>query len=190
MRILVVNPNTTAAMTERIGEAARSVASPDTEVLAVNPDIGPASIEGFYDEAFSVPGLLAEIRRGEAGGFDGYVLACFDDTGLDAARCVAAGPVLGICEAAMHVASMLGGRFSVITTLARSVPALEALARRYGVGERCRVRASGVPVLAFEDPASGAVGMRCARTRPRASFSAVPEWRTSRRSSPGASACR
>ena len=66
--------------------------------------------------------------------------------------------MLGICEAAMHVATMLGGRFSVVTTLARSVPALEGLARRYGVADRCRVRASGVPVLALEDPGSGAVG--------------------------------
>ena len=122
--------------------------------------MGPESIEGYYDEAFSLPGLLEKIRRGEAEGFDGYVIACFDDfddTGLDAARTVATAPVVGICEAAMHVAGMLGGRFSVVTTLARSVPALEGLARRYGVAERCRVRVSEVPVLALEDPASGAV---------------------------------
>ena len=157
MRILIVNPNTTPSMTEKIGAAARQAASPGTEVTAVNPSMGPASIEGYYDEAFSLPGLLEEIRRGEAAGCDASVIACFDDTGLDAARALAAGPVVGICEAAMHVATMLGGRFSVVTTLARSVPALEALARRYGVGDRCRVRAADVAVLALEDPASGAV---------------------------------
>lgn len=157
VRILVVNPNTTMSMTEKIGAAARRAASPGTEVTAVNPSMGPVSIEGYYDEAFSVPGLLEEVRRGEAVGFHGTVIACFDDTGLDAARALASGPVVGICEAAMHVATMLGGRFSVITTLPRSVPALEALARRYGVGDRCRVRAAGVPVLALENPASGAV---------------------------------
>ena len=157
MRILIVNPNTTASMTAKIGAAAYTVASPGTEIRAVNPAMGPENIEGYYDEAFSLPGLLEEIRRGEAEGFDGYVIACFDDTGLDAARTVATAPVVGICEAAMHVASMLGGRFSVVTTLARSVPALEGLARRYGVADRCRVRAAEVPVLALEDPASGAV---------------------------------
>ena len=157
VRILIVNPNTTGSMTEKIGAAGRGAASPGTEVVAVNPAMGPESIEGYYDEAFSVPGLLDEIRRGEVLGFDGYVIACFDDTGLDAARTLAAGPVLGICEAAMHAATMLGGRFSVVTTLARSVPALEGLARRYGVADRCRIRASDVPVLALEDPASGAV---------------------------------
>ena len=82
MRILIVNPNTTASMTEKIGAAGRIAASPGTEVIAVNPDMGPASIEGYYDEAFSVPGLLEEIRRGETRGFDGYVIACFDDLSL------------------------------------------------------------------------------------------------------------
>jgi allantoin racemase len=156
MRLLVVNPNTTASMTETIAEAARAAASAGTEVVAVNPAMGPESIEGYYDEALSLPGLLEEIARGEAAGFDAHVIACFDDSGLDAARALARAPVLGICEAAMHVASMIAGRFAVVTTLARSVPVVEALAWRYGVAARCRVRACDVPVLALEDPASGA----------------------------------
>ncbi len=156
MRILVVNPNSTASMTARIGAAARGVAAPGTEILAVNPPSGPASIEGYYDEALAVPGLLAEIERHE-GTIAGTVIACFDDVGLDAARSLATAPVIGICEAAMQTASLLGGRFSVVTTLARSVPALERLAQRYGMAGRCTIRAAGVPVLALEDPASGAV---------------------------------
>ena len=92
MRILVVNPNTTRSMTEKIGEAARAVAGPGTEIVAVSPSMGPASIEGYYDEAFAVPGLVDEVRKGELAGYAGYVVACFDDTGVDAARCVARGP--------------------------------------------------------------------------------------------------
>ncbi|PWC39441.1 aspartate/glutamate racemase family protein [Azospirillum sp. TSO35-2] len=158
MRILVVNPNTTASMTARIGAAARTVAAPGSEIVAVNPPSGPASIEGYYDEALAVPGLLAEIERHERDGtIAGTVIACFDDVGLDAARSVATAPVIGICEAAMQTASLLGGRFAVVTTLARSVPALERLAQRYGMAGRCRIHAAGVPVLALEDPASGAV---------------------------------
>ncbi len=156
MRLLIVNPNTTESMTRKIERVAREVAASGTEVLAVNPAMGPVSIEGYYDEALSVPGLLEEIARGERAGFDAFVIACFDDTGLDAARTLATGPVLGICEAGMHCASMIAGRFSVVTTLERSVPAIEGLAMRYGVGHRCRVRASDVPVLALEDPHSDA----------------------------------
>lgn len=158
MRILVVNPNSTASMTGRIGAAARSVAAPGSEILAVNPPTGPASIEGYYDEALAVPGLLAEIDRHQRDGdIAGTVIACFDDVGLDAARSLADAPVVGICEAAMQTAALLGGRFSVVTTLPRSIPALERLAQRYGMAGRCTIRAAGVPVLALEDPASGAV---------------------------------
>ena len=170
MRILIVNPNTTPSMTEKVGGAARRVASPATEITAVNPSMGPASIEGYYDEAFSVPGLLEEIRRGEAAGYDGYVIACFDDTGLDAARALAAVPVVGICEAAMHVAPMLGGRFSVVTTLARSVPALQVpgaplRGRRPLPGSRRRRAGAGARGSGFQRRASGGRGDRARRPR-------------------------
>lgn len=155
MRILVVNPNTTASMTAKIGAAARSAAAPGTEVIAVNPPDGPVSIEGYYDEVFSIPGLIAEIRRHPE--MDAYIIACFDDTGLDAARCATSAPVIGIGEAAFHMASLVAGRFGVVTTLARSVPAIEHNLKRYGLMERCaRVRSSEVAVLELEEPGSNA----------------------------------
>ena len=150
MRILVLNPNTTASMTAKIGAAARRVASKGTEIIASNPAKGPASIEGYYDEAMSLAGLLAVIRN--TPDFDAVVLACFDDTGLDAARCLTDKPVIGIGEAAYHYASLISNKFSVVTTLARSVPALEHNLHRYGLSARCaRVRSSEVAVLELED---------------------------------------
>lgn len=157
MRILVINPNTTVSMTEKIGLAAKSVAAAGTTIIAVNPEDGPVSIEGYYDEAFSVPGLLVEIRKGEANKVDAHVIACFDDTGLEAARSLANAPVIGIGEAAFHFASLLGHKFSVITTLSRSVAAIETNLMKYGLASRCaRVRASEIPVLELENPASNA----------------------------------
>ncbi len=157
MHLLVINPNTTASMTDKIGAAARSVAGPDTEITSVNPAHGPVSIEGYYDEVFSVPGLLEEIAKGETAGVDGHVIACFDDTGLDAARALANAPVVGICESAVHLASLVAGSFSLVTTLGRSVPALEGLMLRYGMERRCRsVRAAEVAVLDLEAPGSTA----------------------------------
>ncbi|GAB2550498.1 aspartate/glutamate racemase family protein [Nocardia heshunensis] len=153
MRIRVINPNTTAAMTALIGESARSVAAPGTVIEAVNPEMGPASIESHYDEALSVPGLLAEIAKGEAEGVDGYVIACFGDPGLDAARELARGPVIGIAEAAMQSASHLGRSFSVVTTLARTAGRAWELAERYGMERFCaQVHACEIPVLELEDP--------------------------------------
>ena len=125
MEILVVNPNTTRSMTEKIGRAAQRAAAPGTRIRATQPEMGPASIEGFYDEAFSVPGLLAEIARGEADGVAAHIVACFDDTGLDAARSLASAPVIGIGEAAFHMASLVAHRFTVVTTLSRSIAAIE-----------------------------------------------------------------
>lgn len=138
MRIRVINPNTTEAMTKSIAAAAQSAAWAQTSVTAVNPSMGPASIESHYDEALSVPGILAEIRRAESEGTDGYVLACFGDPGLDAARELATGPVLGIAEAAMHTASHLGRGFSVVTTLERTAGRAWDLAERYGMSRFCR----------------------------------------------------
>jgi len=157
MRILVINPNTTSSMTRKIEAAARAIAGPQTLLTATNPPDGPVSIEGYFDEAYAVPGLLREIRKGEEAGLDGYVIACFDDTGLNAARSLAAGPVVGIGEAAFHCASLVSGKFSVVTTLSRSIPAIEHNLTRYGLASRCaKVRASEVPVLALEDQASDA----------------------------------
>jgi len=155
MQLLVINPNTTASMTSKIGAAAAKVALPDTEVLAVNPDKGPASIQGYYDEAISLAGLLEVVEANPQA--DAIVLACFDDTGLDAVRCVSNNPVVGIGEAGYHLAAMLSNKFSVVTTLARSVAALEHNLVRYGLASRCAsVRASEVPVLELENPRSDA----------------------------------
>ena len=68
-------------------------------------------------------------------------------------------PVVGIGEAAFHMASLVAGKFSVVTTLSRSVPAIEHNLVRYGLASRCaKVRASDVPVLELEVPGSNARG--------------------------------
>ncbi|MCQ0970441.1 aspartate/glutamate racemase family protein [Paracoccus sp. TK19116] len=157
MEILVVNPNSTISMTDKIVEAARKVASKGTNIHGATGAGSPASIEGHYDEAMSLPGLLAEVRQAEARGIDGIVVACFDDPGIAACRELASGPVLGICEAAVKAASMLATSFSVVTTLPRSVPVIEHLIHGYGLSHQCRrVRAASIPVLALEEPGSEA----------------------------------
>ena len=157
MLLNIVNPNTTTSMTQTAAAAARAVARPGTTIRAVTSAFGPPSIEGAYDDAYAVPGLLEQITEGETAGADAHVIACFDDTGLDAARALAEKPVIGIGEAAFHTASLIAHRFTVVTTLSRSVPVIETNLLRYGLDRRCaRVRACDVPVLELEDAASGA----------------------------------
>ena len=148
-RILIVNPNTTVSMTRAINKTAQAVRASNFEIKTINPKMGPESIEGYYDEAFSVPGLLYEISRHHD--WDGFIISCFDDTGLDAARSLVAGPVIGIGEAAYHVAALIGNKFSVITSLSRSIPVLEQNLVKYGLDNRCSgIHACEVEVLALE----------------------------------------
>ncbi|MCW1410024.1 aspartate/glutamate racemase family protein [Rhizobium sp. 1AS11] len=158
MRILIVNPNTTASMTEKAATAARAVAASGTEIIAATSRMGPVSIEGHYDGALAIPGLLDELRERQGVGYDAAVIACFDDTGLEAARTFADVPILGLCESAVVTAGFLAQRFTVVTTLERSRVLIDNLVRRYGMGDRAKVRASDIPVLELEDQASGAIG--------------------------------
>lgn len=151
MRIHVVNPNTSAAMTRSIEAAARRAAAPGTEIVATGSGTGPVSIESAFDEAMALPGLLFAVREAERAGVHGHVIACFGDPGLAAAREMASVPVIGIAEAAMHVACLLAPSFSVVTTLERTVGSAERLALRYGFERQCRrVRATGLTVLSLE----------------------------------------
>ncbi|WP_422074736.1 aspartate/glutamate racemase family protein [Tranquillimonas rosea] len=148
MRLHVVNPNTSASMTRTIAAAAHATAPPDVEIVATTSPRGPASIEGHHDGAMAVPGLLQRITEAEADGVDAHIIACFDDTGLHAARCAATRPVVGIGEAACLLACQLAERFIVVTAAPVSVPVLEANLRLNGLATRCAgVRAAGVAVL-------------------------------------------
>jgi allantoin racemase len=165
--IQVINPNTSRAMTASIDRTAREAAGPGAAVLTVTSPMGPPSIESHYDEALAVPGVLAAVRSGELAGADGHVIACFGDPGLAAAREAAAGPVVGMAEAAMHTATFLGRSFSVVTTLSRTTGQSWDLARKYGFTAACAgVHACDIPVLGLHSPAArAAVAAACAAAR-------------------------
>ncbi len=146
-------------MTETIGAAARAVAAPGTEILAVSPRAGVPSIEGHFDEAIAAVGVLEQIKAGREQGVDGHVIACFGDPGLLAARELAQGPVIGIAEAAMHMATMVATRFSIVTTLPRTLIIARHLLHQYGFHQHCAaLHAIDLPVLALEDGSGPGAG--------------------------------
>lgn len=159
MRITLINPNTSRAMTAKIADAAREVAGPGVEIVAVCPSEGPAAIESHTDEAFAAVAVIDLIEHDlAAGGSDGYILACFGDPGLDAARELVDVPVVGIAEAAMHVAALSGRSFAVVTTLSRTLGRADDLLARYGMRHACvALEATDIPVLDLEDTGSAAV---------------------------------
>lgn len=150
MRIALINPNTTASMTATCVSSAEAVKAAGTEIIGLTPQDGPASIEGPYDEAFALPGLIRTALKAEKDGADAVVVACFDDPGLESIRAALRVPVVGIVEASMNAAASIADRIAVVTTTTRSLPRIRELAHRYGVAERCAVHASKVPVLALE----------------------------------------
>lgn len=151
MGIVYINPNATHSMTEGIVTVARKVLS-GMEVTGMTNFAGPPSIQGAADGDAALPGLLDCVARARAGGAKAIVIACFDDTGLAEAQAVAGCPVLGIGQSAYVMAQLLGVRFSVVTSLARSVPVIRANIDNTGFGGICAsIRASGLPVLTIEE---------------------------------------
>lgn len=150
-KIQIINPNTCIEMTHSIGAAAKKVALASTEIIAQSPSSGVASIEGHYDEAISSLGVLELIQQGKAQGVDGHVIACFGDPALHAAREIADAPVIGIAEAAFHVATLIATKFSIVTTLSRTRIIAEHLLHQYGFERQCaQIRCIDLPVLALE----------------------------------------
>jgi len=115
MKIFVINPNTSETMTDHIREALESVKRSDTELTVTCPSKGPDTIESAYDEAYAIPPTLELVKKANEEGYDAVILACFSDPGLEAAKEVSAIPVVGIEEATLHMAAMLGAKFSIMT---------------------------------------------------------------------------
>ena len=151
MRILLINPNTSEEFTHKIQVIGDKYALPACEVVAKNPTSGPRSIESIYDEILSSPGTL-ELAIPELGNYDGFVIACYSDhPTIYALREITEKPVIGIAEASMYIACLLGYKFSIVTTNQEWEPLLWDAVRHYGLAERCAsVRSTGMPVLALE----------------------------------------
>lgn len=156
MRIKVINPNTLELMTVGINETVKMVARSDTEFVTVNPPKGPVSIEGMYDGYLAATHVIKEVLQ-EKGKFDAYVIACYGDPGLDAVREISEVPVIGICEASLHIASLLAPNFSIISVIPRVIIPLQQLVAKYGLAQRlASIRVTNLSVEEFaQDLAAG-----------------------------------
>lgn len=153
MHVVYINPNATEAMTDAIAAAAHA-ARPGLRVTGLTNRDGPPAIQGPEDGDAAIPGLLALLPKAQELGAAAIVIACFDDTGLAEARAASPCPVLGIGQSAYVMATLLGLRFSVVTSLAVSVPVIEANLAATGFAANCAsVRASGLPVLTIDEGA-------------------------------------
>lgn len=154
MKIRVIAPVTTKECELRAFEQYSAGARPDTEISTVLLDKGPASIESRYEEALAVPDTLAKIVQAEEDGIDAVISNCMADPGVEAAREMVSIAVIGPSETSMHIAAMLGHKFSVVTILERLIPLFHHHTARTGLTRRlASVRAVNIPVLELGDRA-------------------------------------
>jgi allantoin racemase len=157
MKVLVVNVNTTASMTAAIADSARSVAAPGTEIVPLTPTVGAESVEGNFESYLAAVAVMSAVET-YSGPFDAVVQAGFGEHGREGLQELLDVPVVDITEAAGHLASLIGHRYSVVTTLDRAVPLIEDRLLLAGLRDRCAsVRSSGLSVLQLEEDPEAAV---------------------------------
>jgi allantoin racemase len=157
VKIIVVNVNTSESMTEIIAEGARRYASPGTQTVALRPFFGPEAVDCNFESYLSAVGVMDRVLAYDEP-FDAVVLAGFGEHGRDGLQELVEQPVVEICEASAQVAMLVARTFSVVTTLQRSVPAIEDRLRLAGLLGRCAsIRASGMSTLEVDADPAGAV---------------------------------
>lgn len=151
MRILVVNCNTNADMTEAIAAIAVGASAPGTEIVPVTPSFGPESAEGYYESFVAAAAMLDAVERIDEP-FDAIVLAGFGEHGREGMRQRWPVPVVDITEAAPMLANLVAHRYGIVTTLSSAVPVIWDSLEHAGLQQRCvAVRASEIPVSSIHD---------------------------------------
>lgn len=123
-------------------------------VDVVSLEKGTTSIEGSYDEALNVFNILQKVGWAEKEGCNAVILDCFGDPGLDSAREISNIPIIGANQSAIHLASQLAGRFSVINILPELEYHVRSLIMKYGLIQNlASIRTVNIPVLDLEGDA-------------------------------------
>ena len=130
MKLLIINPNSDKQMSQAILSSATQYSDGDFDVDCLSTPGAPLFIDTYHDSATALPGMVELLKRHEAE-YDAFIVACHCDPNLDLMKELTNKPMVGIGEASMKIATMLGHRFSVISTDSRSVPNKEALIRSY-----------------------------------------------------------
>jgi allantoin racemase len=153
VKLLLVNPNLTQAVTDAVLAAACACAAPGTELVAVTGDFGPRVIGSRAENALAHHGVLELVAR-HAEGCDAVILGVSLDTALWACRELLAVPVIGMTEAGLLAGATVATRIGVLTFGARMRPLYRELVDSYGFGSRVAgVEAIDVtPQQTFETP--------------------------------------
>lgn len=146
MKLLLINPNITAAMTDAMAAEARRFTSPGTEIVPVTAAFGTLYVENRAEAAIASHAVLDALAS-HAEGCDAAIVSAFGDPGLAAAREFADIPVFGIAESAMLTAWTLARRYSIVCLTPRLRRWYIECAQEHGLdGRLASVRALDVPI--------------------------------------------
>ena len=147
MKITVINPNSSESMTGHIRAELERIKRSNTELVVLRTEGAPPAIQSATDVALAVPPMLELVRNANRDGSDAVIVACFSDPGLEASREQSNILVLGIQETSLHVASMLGHKYTILTPLAARIASKEQDVRRFKTESAlASVRALGMTV--------------------------------------------
>lgn len=147
MKILCINPNSSQEVTVGIENICKNYALPTTEIEVKCIKEAPPGIESYHDAAISEKYLLDKFEEWEEQ-YDGFIVACHSDVGVDLLRELTAKPVIGIGEASMLFALPLGHKFSILSLKRKKIPQKENLVKKYGFENRCAsIRVTGLGVV-------------------------------------------
>lgn len=166
MKILVLNPNTSEAVTARVAGVIRRIARPDVQADVAHIPHGPEVLESYYDEAEAAPYILEAVKDANRSGYDAVIIAAFCDPALEALKEISPIPVYGVEEATFSVALLLGNKFSILTEKKTKVAVKQQHVRKHGLESRfasVRPLDMGVTEIATDPQRVKQVGLALAR---------------------------
>jgi len=147
LKILCINPNSSQEVTVGIENICKNYTLPTTEIEVKCIKEAPPGIESYHDAAISEKHLLDKFEEWE-NQYDGFIIACHSDIGVDLLRELTDKPVIGIGEASMLFALPLGHKFTILSLKRKKIPQKEDLVKKYGFENRCAsIRITGLGVV-------------------------------------------
>ena len=148
IEICIINPYATDKSNAKLKQCVSEVIDKNSTVY-LNQNSNFEDYYSYYLETANVSKIVKEIESNNSS--DAFIIACYEDTGIDVIRKITSRPVIGIGEAAFYTANIIANSFSIITNLSASHEALKNNLIKYDLDHKCvSLKSIEVPILDME----------------------------------------
>ena len=148
IEICIVNPYATEKSNAKLKKCVSEVIGKNSTIY-LNENSSVEDYYSYYLETTNVSKIVKEIESNNSS--DAFIIACYEDTGIDVIRKMTSRPVIGIGEAAFYTANIIANKFSIITNLSVSHEAIKNNLIKYDLDHKCvSLRSIEVPILDME----------------------------------------